>query len=58
MLTADLLPDRLRRDLGLAERPLEGPVLGAQARLLRAALPLMPGAGARVPARPRGARGA
>lgn len=43
MLTAGLLPDRLRRDLGLAERPLEGPVLAAQARLLRAALPLVPG---------------
>ena len=43
MLTASLLPDRLRRELGLTERRLEGPVLAAQARLLRAALPLVPG---------------
>ncbi len=43
MLTAALLPDRLRRELGLTERRLEGPVLAAQARLLRAALPLVPG---------------
>ena len=43
MLTAALLPERLRRELGLTERPLEGPVLAAQARLLRAALPLVPG---------------
>lgn len=43
MLTAALLPDRLRRELGIPERPLEGPMLAAQARLLRAALPLVPG---------------
>lgn len=43
MATAAMLPERLRRDLGLTERRLEGRVLGAQARLLRAALPLMPG---------------
>jgi uncharacterized protein (DUF2236 family) len=43
MLTASLLPDRLRRELGITERRLEGPVLAAQARLLRAALPLVPG---------------
>ena len=43
MATAGMLPDRLRRDLGLGERPLESRVLGAQARLLRAALPLVPG---------------
>ena len=43
MLTAALLPDRLRHELGLGERALEGPVLAAQARLLRAALPLVPG---------------
>lgn len=43
MATAGMLPGRLRRDLGMAERPLESRVLGAQARLLRAALPLVPG---------------
>ncbi len=43
MLTGHLLPSRLRRELGITERPLEGPMLAAQARLLRAALPLVPG---------------
>jgi uncharacterized protein (DUF2236 family) len=43
MLTASLLPERLRRELGLSARRLEGPVLAAQARLLRAGLPLVPG---------------
>jgi uncharacterized protein (DUF2236 family) len=43
MLTAALLPERLRRDLGLEERRFEEPVLRAQARLVRAALPVMPG---------------
>ena len=43
MLTASLLPEQLRLELGLTERRLEGPVLAAQARLLRAALPLVPG---------------
>lgn len=43
MATAGMLPERLRRDLGLTGRPLENQLLGAQARLLRAALPLVPG---------------
>ena len=43
MATAGMLPGRLRSELGLNGRSLEGRLLGAQARLLRAALPLMPG---------------
>jgi uncharacterized protein (DUF2236 family) len=43
MATAGMLPERLRSELGLNGRSLEGRLLGAQARLLRAALPLMPG---------------
>ena len=43
MATAGMLPGRLRSELGLNGRSLEGRLLGSQARLLRAALPLMPG---------------
>ena len=43
MATAGMLPERLRRELGLTGRPLENRLLGAQARLLRTALPLVPG---------------
>ena len=43
LATAGMLPERLRRELGLTGRPLENRLLRAQARLLRAALPLMPG---------------
>ena len=43
MATAGMLPEPLRRDLGLTGRPLESRLLGAQARMLRAALPLVPG---------------
>ncbi len=42
-LTAALLPERLRRELGLPERSLDSRLIAAQARLVRSALPLMPG---------------
>ena len=43
MATAAMLPDRLRRELGLAPRSMEGRVLRAQERMIRGALPLLPG---------------
>ena len=43
MATADMLPERLRRELGLGAGPLGNRMLGVQAQMLRAALPLLPG---------------
>ena len=43
MATASMLPDRLRRDLDLPPRPVERHVLRAQERMIRAALPVLPG---------------
>ena len=43
MATAAMLPERLRRELGLTAGPLGTRMLGVHARLLRTALPLVPG---------------
>jgi len=43
MATAGMLPEGLRSELGLSSRPLHGGLLGVQARMMRAALPLIPG---------------
>ncbi len=42
MATADMLPERLRRDLGLSRGPVRERVLRAHTRLLRSALPITP----------------
>jgi uncharacterized protein (DUF2236 family) len=43
MATAAMLPERLRRELGIEPGPLGDRMLGAHTLLLRAALPLLPG---------------
>ena len=43
MATAAMLPERLRDELGLTAGPMGSRLLRAQARLLRATLPLVPG---------------
>jgi len=42
MATAGMLPERLRRELGLGGGPLHDRLLGMHSSLLRAALPLLP----------------